>query len=97
DARVAMAHRTGTLQIGEPSVVVSVSCPHRAEAIEACKGGIDRLEESVPIWKKEFARSGAGWREGGEARSDRRWPSRPGVGRALCRAQVVAYEALEAN
>jgi len=68
DARVAMAHRTGTLQIGEPSVVVSVSCPHRAEAIAACKWGIDRLKESVPIWKKEFARSGAVWIEGVDAR-----------------------------
>jgi molybdopterin converting factor subunit 1 len=68
DARVAMAHRTGTLAIGEASVVVSVSCPHRAEAIAACKWGIDRLKESVPIWKKEFARSGAVWIEGAEAR-----------------------------
>jgi molybdopterin synthase catalytic subunit len=68
DARVAMAHRTGVLEIGEASVVVSVSCPHRAEAIAACKWGIDRLKESVPIWKKEFARSGAVWIEGAEAR-----------------------------
>jgi molybdopterin converting factor subunit 1 len=68
DARVAMAHRTGTLQIGEASVVVSVSCPHRAEAIAACRWGIDRLKESVPIWKKEFARSGAVWIEGAHAR-----------------------------
>ncbi len=68
DARVAMAHRTGSLEIGEASVVVSVSCPHRSEAIAACKWGIDRLKESVPIWKKEFARSGAVWIEGAEAR-----------------------------
>lgn len=66
-ARVAMAHRTGRLEIGEASVVVSVSCPHRAEAIAACKWGIDRLKESVPIWKKEFARSGASWVEGPDA------------------------------
>jgi len=64
EARVAMAHRTGVLQIGEASVVVSVSCPHRAEAIAACKYGIDRLKESVPIWKKEFAEGGAVWIEG---------------------------------
>ncbi|HXM56008.1 MAG TPA: molybdopterin converting factor subunit 1 [Candidatus Dormibacteraeota bacterium] len=68
DARVAMAHRTGSLEIGEASVVVSVSCPHRAEAIAACKWGIDRLKESVPIWKKEFARSGAVWIEGAKTR-----------------------------
>ena len=68
DARVAMAHRVGRLEIGEPSVVVSVSSPHRAEAIAACKWGIDRLKESVPIWKKEFAAGGAVWIEGADAR-----------------------------
>ena len=66
DARVAMAHRTGRLEIGEPSVVVSVSTPHRAEAIAACKWGIDRLKETVPIWKKEFAADGSYWIEGEE-------------------------------
>jgi molybdopterin synthase catalytic subunit len=68
EARVAMAHRTGRLEIGEASVVVTVSCPHRAEAIAACKWGIDRLKESVPIWKKEFATDGEVWIEGAEAR-----------------------------
>jgi MoaE-MoaD fusion protein len=68
EARVAMAHRTGRLEIGEPSVVVSVSSPHRAEAIAACKWGIDRLKESVPIWKKEFATDGTYWIEGDEAK-----------------------------
>jgi MoaE-MoaD fusion protein len=68
EARVAMAHRTGRLEIGEPSVVVSVSTPHRAEAISACKWGIDRLKESVPIWKKEHAADGSYWIEGDEAR-----------------------------
>jgi MoaE-MoaD fusion protein len=68
EARVAMAHRTGRLEIGEPSVVVSVSTPHRAEAIAACKWGIDRLKESVPIWKKEHAADGSYWIEGDEAR-----------------------------
>ena len=63
-ARVAMAHRTGRLEIGEASVVVSVSAPHRGEAIAACKWGIDRLKESVPVWKKEFASDGATWIEG---------------------------------
>jgi molybdopterin converting factor subunit 1 len=68
DARVAMAHRTGRLEIGEASVVVAVSCPHRAEAIAACKWGIDRLKESVPIWKKEHAADGTYWIEGDEAK-----------------------------
>jgi molybdopterin synthase catalytic subunit len=69
EARVAMAHRTGSLEIGEASVVVSVSCPHRAEAIAACKWGIDRLKESVPIWKKEHAADGTYWIEGDEAKA----------------------------
>lgn len=67
EARVAMAHRTGRLEIGEPSVVVSVSSPHRAEAIAACKWGIDRLKETVPIWKKEHAADGTYWIEGDSA------------------------------
>jgi molybdopterin synthase catalytic subunit len=68
EARVAMAHRTGKLEVGEVSVVVAVSCPHREEAIEACKWGIDRLKESVPIWKKEHAADGTYWIEGDHAR-----------------------------
>jgi molybdopterin synthase catalytic subunit len=64
-----MAHRTGRLEIGEASVIVSVSSPHRAEAIAACKHGIDRLKESVPIWKKEFFADGEVWIEGDEART----------------------------
>jgi len=68
EARVAMAHRTGRLEIGEASVVVSVSCPHRAEAIDACRLGIDRLKESVPIWKKEHADDGTYWIEGDTAK-----------------------------
>jgi molybdopterin converting factor subunit 1 len=68
EARVAMSHRTGRLEIGEPSVVVSVSCPHRAEAIAACKWGIDRLKETVPIWKKEHAADGTYWIEGDDSK-----------------------------
>jgi len=68
EARVAMAHRTGRLEIGEASVVVSVSCPHRAEAIDACRWGIDRLKESVPIWKKEHADDGTYWIEGDDSK-----------------------------
>ena len=68
EARVAIAHRTGSLDVGEASVVVSVSSPHRAEAIAACKWGIDRLKESVPIWKKEHAADGTYWIEGDESK-----------------------------
>ncbi len=69
-ARVAIAHRTGRLEIGDASVVVSVSCPHRAEAIDACRWGIDRLKESVPIWKKEHATDGTYWIEGDDSKPD---------------------------
>src|SRR3984893_8914623 len=68
EARVAMAHRTGVLEIGEASVVVAVSSPHRGDAIAACKWGIDRLKETVPVWKKEFFADGEVWIEGDEAR-----------------------------
>jgi molybdopterin synthase catalytic subunit len=50
---ILMVHRTGRLEVGEVSVVVAVSCPHRAHAFEACRYAIDRLKELVPIWKKE--------------------------------------------
>jgi molybdopterin synthase catalytic subunit len=56
--RVALMHRTGTLAIGEASVVVAVSAPHRAEAFEACRHGIERLKADAPIWKKESLLSG---------------------------------------
>ena len=48
-----MVHRTGHLEVGEVSVAVAVSCPHRAQAFEACRFAIDRLKELVPIWMKE--------------------------------------------
>jgi molybdopterin synthase catalytic subunit len=50
---LAMVHRLGHLEVGDVSVAVAVSCPHRAEAFEACRHAIDRLKELVPIWKKE--------------------------------------------
>jgi molybdopterin synthase catalytic subunit len=56
--RVALLHRTGVLAVGEASVVVAVSAPHRAEAFDACRHGIERLKHDVPIWKKESLVSG---------------------------------------
>jgi molybdopterin synthase catalytic subunit len=50
---VMLVHRLGRLDVGEVSVAVAVSCPHRAEAFAACRHAIDRLKELVPIWKKE--------------------------------------------
>ena len=57
---VAMVHRLGRLAVGEVSVAVAVSCPHRAEAFEACRFAIDTLKQLVPIWKKENAPDGTG-------------------------------------
>ena len=48
-----LVHRTGRMEVGAISVAVAVSCPHRAQAFEACRHAIDRLKELVPIWKKE--------------------------------------------
>ena len=56
--KVAIFHRTGTLAIGETSVVVACSAPHRSDAFDACRYGIERLKEDVPIWKKEALVSG---------------------------------------
>jgi molybdopterin synthase catalytic subunit len=65
--RVAIQHRIGRVEVGEPSVVVCVGSPHRAEAFDACRFCIDTLKESVPIWKKEVCPDGAFWIEGNEA------------------------------
>jgi molybdopterin converting factor subunit 1 len=61
DARVAIAHRVGHLDVGELAVVVVAAAPHRAEAFEACRFAIDTLKQTVPIWKKEVAVDGALW------------------------------------
>jgi molybdopterin synthase catalytic subunit len=59
---VALLHGTGTLAIGQVSVVVAVSAPHRAEAFEAARFGIEELKRDVPIWKKEALTTGdADW------------------------------------
>jgi molybdopterin synthase catalytic subunit len=60
-ARVAMAHRTGLVAIGEASVVIAVSAGHRDAAFSACRFAIDRLKEIVPIWKKEHYEGGEVW------------------------------------
>jgi molybdopterin synthase catalytic subunit len=62
--RVAMVHRLGRLQIGETSVFIAVSAPHRAAAFDACRFAIDTLKRTVPIWKKEYFADGAVWADG---------------------------------
>jgi molybdopterin synthase catalytic subunit len=56
--KAALLHRVGELAIGEVSVVVACSAAHRAEAFEACRHGIERLKQDVPIWKKEHLVTG---------------------------------------
>jgi molybdopterin synthase catalytic subunit len=63
EVRIAMAHRIGRLEIGQPAVMIAAAAPHRGEAFEACRFAIDTLKQTVPIWKKEFAESGAYWVE----------------------------------
>lgn len=57
-SRVEIVHRIGRLAIGEASVAVVATAPHRAEAFAACREAIDLLKTTVPIWKKEFYRDG---------------------------------------
>jgi molybdopterin synthase catalytic subunit len=63
-AHVGIVHRTGRTEIGETSVVISVSAPHRRAAFEACEWAIRELKRTVPIWKKEFFEDGEVWVEG---------------------------------
>ena len=67
-AHIGVVHRTGRLEIGETSVVISVSAPHRRAAFEACEWAIRELKRTVPIWKKEFYEDGEVWVEGEGAR-----------------------------
>ena len=59
DARVRIQHRAGRLEVGEVSVAVVATAPHRREAFDACRAAIDRVKMSVPIWKKEFHPDGS--------------------------------------
>ncbi|MGH9367412.1 MAG: molybdenum cofactor biosynthesis protein MoaE, partial [Thermoanaerobaculia bacterium] len=59
EARVEIRHRLGRLFVGEASVAVLATAPHRSEAFQACREAIDRLKSAVPIWKKEFHPDGS--------------------------------------
>ena len=63
-AHIGIVHRTGRLEIGETSVVIAVSAPHRRAAFEACEWAIRELKRTVPIWKKEIFEDGEVWVEG---------------------------------
>lgn len=58
-AVMAMTHRLGRVEVGEISVAVAVSAPHRGQAFDACRHAIDRLKELVPIWKQDLAADGS--------------------------------------
>jgi molybdopterin synthase catalytic subunit len=59
--RVALLHRVGPLTVGDVSVVVAVSTPHRQEAFAACSWGIDTVKDTVTIWKREVWEGGSDW------------------------------------
>jgi molybdopterin synthase catalytic subunit/molybdopterin converting factor small subunit len=60
-SEIAIHHRTGRVDIGEASVVIAVSAPHRQDALAACKDAIDTLKKQVPLWKKEHYEGGEEW------------------------------------
>lgn len=62
--RLAIVHRLGHLEVGETSVFIAVSAPHRGAAFDACRFAIDTLKRTVPIWKKEYFEDGAMWADG---------------------------------
>ena len=68
--RVACWHRTGEVAIGQASVAIAVSAPHRAEAFACCRDVIDEIKRSVPIWKRERFTDGEEWVEGYDGSSE---------------------------
>ena len=60
-AGVAIHHRVGRVEIGEASVVIAVSAPHRAAALDACREAIETLKTTIPLWKKEIYAGGEEW------------------------------------
>jgi molybdopterin synthase catalytic subunit len=61
DVAIAIRHRLGELRVGDSSIVIVCASPHRAEAFAACRLMIDRVKETVPIWKKERGPAGEEW------------------------------------
>jgi molybdopterin synthase catalytic subunit len=61
DVAVAVVHRLGLLRVGDPSIAIVCSSPHRGESFAACRAMIDRVKQTVPIWKKERGPDGEEW------------------------------------
>jgi molybdopterin synthase catalytic subunit len=64
---VDIIHRIGTLPVGDHIVLIVVGAPHRGDAFRACEYIIDRIKETVPLWKKEYTNDGSRWVEGGHS------------------------------
>lgn len=71
DARVAIAHRVGVVPVGEASVVIATSAPHRDAAYAANRFAIDTLKAKVPVWKKEVYSDGTIWKANAEVTGDK--------------------------
>jgi molybdopterin synthase catalytic subunit len=69
-ARLAIHHRIGRLEVGEASVAIAAASPHRAEAFAACRYAIERVKQIAPIWKHEYFAGGDVWIEGATANPD---------------------------
>lgn len=69
-ARLALHHRIGRLEIGEASVAIAAAAPHRSDAFAACRYAIERVKQIAPIWKHEFFEGGDVWIEGATADPD---------------------------
>ncbi len=67
---LAIHHRIGRLEIGQPSIVIAAASPHRPEAFAACRYAIERIKQIAPIWKHEHFEGGALWIEGATADPD---------------------------
>ncbi|PYR42094.1 MAG: hypothetical protein DMF93_06730 [Acidobacteria bacterium] len=70
DARLALHHRVGRLEIGEASIAIVVRSPHRGNAYAACRYAIERVKQIAPVWKREFFDGGDVWVEGATANPD---------------------------
>jgi molybdopterin synthase catalytic subunit len=82
DVRLAIHHRTGRVEIGEPSVVIAAASPHRADAFGAARYAIERIKQITPIWKHEHFEGGDVWIEGATANPDDETARRAAMERA---------------
>ena len=82
EVRLALAHRIGSLGIGEASIAIAAASPHRADAFAACRYAIERVKQIAPIWKREHFEGGDVWVEGATADPDNEDARRQAVARA---------------